>query len=134
MITVTDPTDLSHITHAGIRQLVSFRLQQLASEVEAMSFIVVQPGDNIEQLGDEVGLPILHGLFDDLPFDHPDFSPCFEFMEVHQDEHGNAIYEALYLASDAGVGTAIFVPDQEDIDANLLALCRSFAVPAVSTP
>ena len=44
--------------------------------------VVVEPGDTVEQLEQEIGLPILHGLFDDVPFGHDDFTPCFDILDV----------------------------------------------------
>ena len=52
--------------------------------------VVVEPGDTVEQLEQEIGLPILHGLFDDLPFGHPDFTPCFDILEEHSYESNTA--------------------------------------------
>jgi hypothetical protein len=95
--------------------------------------VVVEAGDSVEQLEQEISLPILHGLFDDLPFGDPDFTPCFEILEEHQYEH-RTIYEMVFISNDDGAATALFVPDQEGIDADLLAMCRSFATPAVNMP
>lgn len=136
MVIVTDLSDLSRITNPAIRQLVALRLQQLHSpddlDSEPVELIVVEARDAVSAIGQAAGLSILTSL-DELPFDHPDYVPPTEFIERHT--HDNAIvFELFILASDSGAGTAIFVPDEEDIDADLLAVARAWATPAVSTP
>jgi hypothetical protein len=54
-------------------------------------------------------------------------------LEEHNHEH-HRIYELVFIGNDDGAATAIFVEDKEGIDADLLAMCRSFATPAVGTP
>lgn len=137
MLILRDPSDLSRITNPAIRQLVALRLQQLHSanefDSEPVELIVVEAGDSVLAIENAAGFPILTGLFDDLPFDHPDYVPPTEFIERHT--HDNAIiFELFFVASDSGAGTALFVPDEEDGQADLLAMCRSWATPAVSTP
>ena len=95
--------------------------------------VVVEPGDTVEQLEQAVGLPILHGLFDDLPFGHDDFSPCFEILEEHCNEH-STFYEMVFISNDDGAATTLFVPAEEGIPGDLLAMCRSFATPAMTLP
>ena len=136
MVIVTYPSDLPHIANLAVRQLVAHRLRQLAPSATPATpceFIAVEGGDAVSEVEATVGLPILHGLFDDLPFGHPDFAPCFDLLEEHI--NGNTrIYEMVFISNDDGAATAIFVADSEGIDANLLALCRSFATPAVTSP
>ena len=72
--------------------------------------VVVEPGDTVEQLEQEIGLPILHGLFDDAPFGHPDFTPCFEILEEHTYESRHRIYEMVFISNDDGFATTVFVP------------------------
>lgn len=137
MLILRDPSEISSITNPAIRQLVALRLQQLNSpdalDTEVVEFIVVESGDSVPVIEQAAGFPILKSLFDDLPFNHPDFYPCTEILEEHKHEH-HRIYELVFISNDDGAATAIFVPDTEGIDANLLAMCRSFATPAVSTP
>ena len=137
MIVLRDPQTTSQITDPYIRELVSLRWSQvLAGEPYDYDrhgyMVVVEPGDTVEQLEQEIGLPVLHGLFDDLPYGHPDFTPCFDFLERHTYENGNNIFEILIISNDDGFATTVFVPDSEGIPGTLLALCRSFATPAVT--
>ena len=93
--------------------------------------VVVEPGDTVEQLEQEIGLPLLHGLFDNVPFGHPDFTPCFDILEEHCNESGT-VYEMVFIRNDDGFATTVFVPATESIPGDLLAMCRSFATPAVT--
>ena len=139
MLILRDHSAVDLIADPDLRALVALRYRQLHSPDDPDApdatghFIVVEPGDTVEQLEQSVGLPILHGLFDDLPFGHPDFFPCSEILEEHRNE-STCIYEMVFISNDDGAATAIFVADTEGIDADLLALCRSFATPAVTSP
>ena len=138
MLILRNAADVALIADPAVQALVALRYRQLNSPDDPDApdatghFIVVEPGDTIEQLEQAVGLPILHGLFDDLPFGHPDFFPCSEILEEHRNE-STCIYEMVFISNDDGAATAIFVADSEGIDADLLALCRSFATPAVTS-
>jgi len=140
MVIVTDPSDLPRISNPAIRELVALRWRQLhspddldAPDAEPVEFIVVEAGDPAQEIEQAAGFPILTGLFDDLPYTDPDFQPCTEILEEHRNEH-TCIYEMVFIGSDDGAATAIFIPDEEGIDADLLAMCQSFATPAVTSP
>lgn len=136
MNVLRDPQATSQITDPYIRDLVELRFAQvLAGEPYDYDrhgyMVVVEPGDTVEQLEQEIGLPILHGLFDDLPYGHPDFTPCFDILEEHRNEH-SAAYEMVFISNDDGFATTVIVPACEGTDSRLLAMCRSFATPAVT--
>ena len=136
MLILRDAAAVSTITDPAVRALISLRFRQLTSPdglaAPDAEMIVVEIGDAVSEIEAAIGLPILHGLFDDLPFGHPDFTPCFDILEEHI--HGNTrIYEMVCISNDDGAATAIFVADTEGIDADLLAMCRSFATPAVTS-
>ena len=131
MIVLRDPQATSQITDPYIRDLVALRFSQiLAGEPYDYDrhgyMVVVEPGDTVEQLEQEIGLPILHGLFDDIPFGDDDFTPCFDILEEHRNEQ-SAAYEMVFISNDDGFATTVFVPDAEGTDSRLLAMCRSFA-------
>ena len=70
MISLRDPQAISQISDPYIRDLVALRWTQvLAGEPYDYDrhgyMVVVEPGDTVEQMEQEIGLPILHGLFDD---------------------------------------------------------------------
>lgn len=136
MVVVTSTSDLPRIANPEIQRLAALRFQQLsplASPAPPCEFIVVEGGEAVSEIERVTGFPILTSLFDDLPFDHPDFYPPFEIMEKHH--YGNAcFYEMVFISNDDGATTALLVPDQEDIDRDLLVVCRSWATPSVSAP
>ena len=137
MIVLRDPLTVGEVTDPYIRELVALRFAQvMAGEPYDWHgyMVVVEVGDTIEQLEQEISLPILHGLFDDLPLGDPDFTPCFEILEEHTYENAISIYEMVFISNDDGAATALFIADTEGIDADLLAMCRSFATPAVNMP
>ncbi|MBS1144271.1 MAG: hypothetical protein H6R14_1677 [Proteobacteria bacterium] len=134
MVIVSDQSQLHGISNPGIHHLVAIRLQQLIGDASiSTELIIVETGDAASAIEHSAGFPILTSLFDDLPYDHPDYTPPFEIMEQHHYEQYR-IYEMVFIGNDDGAATALFVPDQEGIDADLLAVCRSWATPAVSTP
>ena len=136
MIVITDQADLVRVTHPGIKKLIAIRLEQLGDLAAGTSptFIIVESGDSASTVQQSAGFPMLTSLFDDLPFDHPDFYPCHELLEEHHHEQCR-FYEMVFIGNDDGAATAIFVPDETGIDTDMLALCRSWATPAaVSMP
>ena len=136
MIVLREGVATSQISDPYIHELVSLRWSQvLAGEPYDYNrhgyMVVVEPGDTVEQLEQEIGLPILHGLFDDAPFGDDDFTPCFEILEEHCNEQ-HRIYEMVFISNDDGFATTVIVPASEGTDSRLLAMCRSFATPAVT--
>ena len=136
MIVLRDPQATSQLTDPYIHDLVSLRWSQVLAgepyEYDRHGYmVVVEPGDTVEQLEQEIGLPILHGLFDDIPFGDEDFTPCFEILEEQSNE-SSTVYEMVFISNDDGFATTVFVPATEGTDSRLLAMCRSFAKPAVT--
>ena len=136
MLILRNAADVALIADPAMQALVELRFRQLNSPDSLAApdaeLIVVEGGDAVSEIEAAIGFPILHGLFDDLPFGHPDFTPCFDILEEHI--NGNTrIYEMVFIGNDDGTATAIFVADSEGIDADLLAMCRSFATPAVTS-
>ena len=131
MLILRDPATTSQVTDPYIHELVSLRWSQiLAGEPYDYDrhgyMVIVESGDTVEQVEQEIGFPLLRSLFDDLPYGHPDFTPCFDILEEHTDEK-RRIYEMVFISNDDGFATTVFVPAAEGIPTNLLAMCRSFA-------
>ncbi len=137
MLIINNASEIQRINNPTIQELVALRFRQLNSpdgpDCEPVEIVVVEAGDSVPAIEQATGIPILTGLFDDLPFGHPEYVPPTEFIERHL--HDNAItFELFNVASDSGAGTALFIPDEEGINADLLAMCRSFSTPAMNTP
>lgn len=131
MLILRDPAATSQVTGPYIHELVSLRWSQILAgepcDYDRHGYmVIVESGDTVEQVEQAVGLPILHGLFDDVPFGHPDFAPCFDILEEHRNE-SSTIYEMVFISNDDGFATTVFVPTSEGIPTDLLAMCRSFA-------
>ena len=139
MIVLRNPLTVGEVTDPYIRELVTLRFEQVMAgepyDYDRHGYmVVVEVGDIVEQLEQEIKLPILHGLFDDLPFGDPDFTPCFEILKEHTYENAISIFEMVFISNDDGFATTLLVPASEGIPGDLLAMCRSFATPAVNMP
>ena len=122
MLILKSPSPFDSITDPGIHKLVKLRHDQLGDEMFD-SVIIVEAGDSLSDIEEEIGFSILTNLFDDVRYPDTDFVPCFEAME----DHGN-FYEILFLFSDGDDGTVeIFIP-KVGVDPLLLAMCSQFAV------
>ena len=136
MIVITQSADVTQVSNPAIRSLLTRRLQQLAESattvhmVTPCEFIVVGAGDAVSEIEQAAGYPILTGLFDDLPYTDPDFQPCSEILEEHHHEQ-YTFYEMVFIGNDDGAFACLLIPDEEGIDADLLAMCRAFSTPAI---
>jgi len=130
MIRIRGPDEASRIGDPDIRQLVERRFHEICAgepydrDVHG-EMIVVEPGDSLCDLENETGLPIATNPFDDVRFPDPAFTPVCEALEEHA-----ACYEMTFILTDDGCGVSLFIPKQLGIDAELLALCARFSVPA----
>jgi hypothetical protein len=125
MIVLRNSADVDAIPQPGIRQLIRQRLSELELDepYDRMGeLILVEPGDTPAFLEDRTGCWITSGIFGDAKYGEEAFMPSFEWLE-----HQTDCYEMLFVISDDGFGTVLFVPDSPDIDPELLAFCREYA-------
>jgi len=122
-----EPAEIAAIPYPGIRDLVRQRMAELSPYDPALmgEFILVEPGDTPASLEASSGCWITTSLLGDAKYGEPDFVPSFEWLEHHVHEE---CFEMLFIMNDDGYGIALFVPDAPDINAELLALCREYAV------
>jgi hypothetical protein len=109
------------ITDPDILRLVKLRHSQLGYEMFG-SVIIIEAGDSISCIEEEISFSILTNLFDDVRYPDPDFVPCFEVLEDH-----GAFYEMVFILSDGDDAIEIFIP-KTGVDQLLLAMCSQFAV------
>ena len=121
MLILKSPSSFDSITDPDILKLVKLRHSQLGDEMFG-SLIIVEIGDTVEDIENEIGFCILTNLFDDVRFPDPDFAPCFEVLEDH-----SGCYEMLFLFSDGDDAIEIFIP-KVGVDPLLLSMCSQFAV------
>ena len=121
MLILKSPFSIDSITHPNILKLVKMRHDQLGDEMFD-SVIIIEAGDSLSDIEEEIGFSILTNLFDDVRFPDPDFVPCFEVLQ----DHGSC-YEMLFILSDGDVAIEIFIP-KTGVDNELLAMCVQYAV------
>jgi hypothetical protein len=122
MLILKPPSSFGSITAPDILKLVKLRHYQLGDEMFG-SVIIIEAGDSLSDIEEEIGFSILTNLFDDVRFPDPDFVPCFEALE----DHGGC-YEMLFLFSDGDDDAIeIFIP-KTGVDPLLLAMCSQFAL------
>lgn len=109
-----------------VRQLIATRVQELAADgyeaADLMQVFVVAPGDDMDNVADELGFPLLANRFTGACFGEPEFRPSWDVLEDHGD-----CYELVYVVSDDGFGLVVFVPKQAGIDTDLLSMCDAHA-------
>jgi len=131
MLRIRGPAEVGRIVDPMLSRLVAERFAQICDgepydpDVHG-EMIVVEPGDTLESLERESGLPIATNPFDDSRFPDPDFVPVCEYLEEHA-----VAYEATFIFTDDGAGSSVVVPKSVGIDADVLMLCARFATRAV---
>ena len=121
MLILKSPSSFDSITDPDILRLVKLRHSQLGDEMFG-SVIIVEIGDTVEDIKNEIGFCILTNLFDDISYPDPDFVPSCEALEDHGD-----FYEMLFILGDGDEAVEIFIP-KHGVDNELLAMCSQFAV------
>jgi hypothetical protein len=126
VIVVRDLQSTQKISNPTIRALVQQRINDLGGEAFDTAslgyFLVVESGDTTEAIHAQVGFNILQNRFTGIRFDATGFTPSFEFIEEFP-----ACYDMVFVLDDSGFGIELFVPKEEGIDTDLLAMCRMFA-------
>ena len=121
MLKIQNLSQLNLITDPNILKLVKMRHDQLGEEMFD-SAIIIEAGDSISDIEQEIGFSILTNLFDDVRFPDPDFVPCFEVLEDH-----GCCYEMVFIFGDGDDAIEIFIP-KHGVDDELLAMCSQYAV------
>ena len=129
MIVVRDHSSTQEIKHSHIKQLVRQRINDLGGESfdsnELGYFLVVESSDTLEALSAQLGFDMLRNRFTGISFNDSGFTPSFEFIEEFP-----ACYDMVFVLDDTGIGVEIFVPKEERIDLDLIAMCRMYAYKA----
>ena len=130
MLVLRDPSVASSIADNDIRELVGQRFDDICAgddyDADLHGFmIVVEAGDSVEALEEESSCPILRSYIRNARFGDPEFTPVFECLEEHP-----FCYEMVFVPGDGDFGIVIFIPKQDGIDPELLAMCAEYAEPA----
>ena len=129
MIVVRDLSTIDQISNPAIRELVQQRINDLGGVAfdadELGYFLVVESSDTLEALSAQLGFDMLRNRFTGIRFNATGFTPSFEFIEEFP-----ACYDMVFVLDDTGIGVEIFVPKEEGIDPDLIAMCRMYAYTA----
>ena len=130
MLVLRDPSVASSIGDNDIRELVEQRFEDICDgeeyEPELHGFmIVVEPGDGVDVLEAESSCPILRSYIGNARYGDPEFKPVFECLEEH-----DTCYEMVFVPGGGDFGIVVFIPKQQGIDPELLAMCVEYAEPA----
>ena len=120
MLIIHNRSQLHHIIDPDILKLVTLRLSQLGSTL-ATPMIIIEPGDSLSDIEEEIGFSILTNLFDDISYPDPDFVPSCEALEDH-----GGFYEMLFIFGDGEEAVEIFIP-KTGVDTALLSMCGDFS-------
>jgi hypothetical protein len=121
MLILKSPSSFDSITDHDILKLVKLRHDQLGDEMFD-SAIIIEAGDSLSDIEQEIGFFVMTNLFDDVRYPDPDFVPCFEVLE----DHGGC-YEMVFIFGDGDDAIEIFIP-KHGVDDELLAMCSQYAV------
>ena len=121
MLKIQNLSQLNLVTDPDILKLVKLRHYQLGDEL-FVAVIIIEAGDSLSNIEEEIGFSILTNLFDDVRYPDLDFVPCFEALEDH-----GTFYEMLFILGDGDEAVEIFIP-KTGVDPLLLAMCSQFAV------
>ena len=130
MLVLRDPDLSSRIEELDLRRLVEQRFIDMCSDDDYDPdlngyMIVVEAGDMVPAVEAASGCPILSNLCGDGRFGEPGFTPCFAVLEEHA-----GFYEMVFVPGDGDFGIVIFIPKTAGIDAELLAMCATYCIPA----
>jgi hypothetical protein len=131
MQVIRDPASLSQLSDPAIRQLIQHRIATIASDEPYDAslhgyFLALEDGDTFDAISAQLGFDILTNRWTGLRWDHPDYTPAFEFIEEHE-----SCFEILFIRDDSGFAIELFFPKAIDIP-ELTAMCQRFAVPGGS--
>ena len=129
---IRSDSDVDDIESPELRILIHRRIEEVAEYVDHFSdlvyFVVVEGGDSIEAIDVALGFPVLANRFDGVAFVDPGFLPSWEVLAEH-----SGWYELVYVLSDDGAGVAVFISKDAGVPAELVAMCRKYAVVEVGT-
>jgi len=128
MINIRDINAVNGITsefepYPDIRQLIHQRIAEITQgqpydpDIYGQ-FVLVEVGDTVPDIEAVIGYPLV-------PDGDADFAPSFEWLVEWP-----TCYEAVFIFSDDGYGIDLLIPKIGGVDADLLAMCEQYAVPA----
>ena len=130
MKTIYDSQDIARILAGPIdpdlKNILLDRLELLAEFSEwdladLAHFIIVESGDCIDAIETELGISPFVNLVDGARYPDSRFEPNWEHCIVRK-----GYFDLTFALCDAGLAICLLVPDRDDIEPQLLELCRVF--------
>ncbi len=130
MLTITDGGSLARALvlpiDSRLKRLLVERRDQLGGDVKDQArFIVVQPGDSLDTLEQELGWSVFTTP-EGQRFGEPDFYPGWEWLA----DHGHC-FEMVFIMTDDGFAHVILIENSPGVDPDLLKLCTTYATERV---
>lgn len=113
--------------HPTLKTLIQKRIDQLLPYIEAdlselVNFVIVEPGTGPAAVEEALGFSIFTNPIDGTSFGEPGFSPTFEAIV----DHGSH-FELIYVQSDDGFGTILYVEDHPGVEFDLHMFCLEYS-------
>jgi len=132
MHVIRTDSDLEALEDPELQALIRQRIADTAEYVDHFSelvyFVVVQPGDDIADVDEALGFPVMANRFDGIPFGQPGFTPSWDVLAEFP-----GWFEQVFVTGDDGNGVTLFVSRTQGTPADLLAMCRAYAVVEADT-
>lgn len=132
MLLLRDPADLAKVDVSTVGALLAQRFDEISADEPYEPdvhgyFVLAEPGDTVAAIEAASGCPIMRSINGDRVFGSPEFKPCFEVLE----EHDNC-YEIVFISGGGDFGVVIIVPKCDGIDPVLTSYCQTYASAASS--
>jgi len=129
---IRDPANLGSIADPELRHLIEKTIRDLSEDYPYDAnvlgyFLIVEPGDSLDAINAQLGFNILCNRWTGIRFDQPAYSQSFECLDEHA-----GYYEMVFIISDDGFVIEVFIQKAAGVPDQLLAMCKAFAVPAVT--
>ena len=130
MIVFNDIYAITHFSQVDIRQHILKSIAKFTNGAPYEpsiygKFALVEPGDSIAEVEAATSCQVIHDRFNNSRYGDATFQPSFEWLVEHP-----TFYEAVFVISDDGYGIDLIIPKAIGIEADLLAMCAEYAVPA----
>ena len=122
MLTITDGGSLARALKLPfdlrLKRLLIERRDQLGGDFRDVRFVIVQPGDSMKALEQELGWSVFENITDGRRFGDPEFTPSFEWLAFHD----GPVFEMVFNLTD-DFTHVILIPDGPMQNRDLRALC-----------
>lgn len=110
-----------------LHELLKGHIQSMLEEpslglLDMTHILVVEPGDRGCSIQAEVGFSPLVSPYDEAPFGSPAFHPFWDWLKGH-----GRWFEMILTVGNSGFAYIVFIENAAGADAELLALCKTYA-------